>query len=247
TIWIDKYKLRVFKAEDRKDKDEKVDGSKGENGRNGGDGHRSYQRQGVDERRNKRDERLYSDVVRKYNIKKGFHQYEMNSEQDGFKQQEEVTMNKSERVIEVEPDEHVFNIMERIIIGKVKKMEYLEKIHSFIQMEGMENVLVKYVGGLDIMLVFENSKTVYNIMMNIDHGIRQWLENHGGVRRKIAMRWGTIMETENCSLKGNQNVVIGRVMVHTMEIGLIQEFVQIKKGTKRWIPVSSRMPEEPLA
>ncbi|GKA20106.1 transposon TX1 [Tanacetum coccineum] len=117
TIWIDKYKRRVFKAEDRKDKDEKVDGSKGENGRYGGD----------------------------YNIKKGFNQYERDSEQDGCKQQEEVMINKSERLIEVEPDEHVYNIMERSIIGKVKKMEYLEKIHSFIKMEGMENVLVMYV------------------------------------------------------------------------------------------------------
>ncbi|GJX15428.1 putative RNA-directed DNA polymerase, eukaryota, reverse transcriptase zinc-binding domain protein [Tanacetum coccineum] len=167
TIWIDKYKLRVFKAEDRKDMDEKVDGSKGENGRYGGD----------------------------YNIKKGFNQYERNSEQDGCKQQEEVTMNKSERLIE---------------------------------MEGMENVIVKYVGGLDIMLEFENSETLHNIMMNIDHGIRQWLENvRNGVDynkcvgrltwlniigvpvawwsdalfRRIAMRWGTIMETENCSLE----------------------------------------------
>nr|GEU64768.1 transposon TX1 [Tanacetum cinerariifolium] len=122
-IWIDKYKLRVFKAEDRKDKDGKVDGSKGENERNCGGVHRQYQRKGVFESRNERDEQLYSDVVHKYNMK---------------------------------------NDMDR-----------------------------------------------------------------------IAMRWGTIMEAENCSLEDNKNVVIGKVMVHTMEIGLIQEFVQITKGATK--------------
>nr|GEX12658.1 cysteine-rich receptor-like protein kinase [Tanacetum cinerariifolium] len=198
TIWIDKYKLRVFKAKDRKDK---LDGSKGENGRNGGGAHRPYQRQGVIEHINERDERLYSHVVQKYyNIKKGSDQYEMNSERDGFKEQEEASMIKSARVIEVEqPDEHVNNIMEGSIIGKVKKLEYLEKIHMFLQMEGIENVLVKYnVGGLDIMLVFEKTKTVHNIMMNIDHDIRQWLENtcKGGDYNKRVGRltWLNIIE-----------------------------------------------------
>ncbi|GJS30112.1 transposon TX1 [Tanacetum coccineum] len=192
TIWIDKYKLQVFKAEDRKHKDGKVDGSKGENRSNGGGVHRQYQRKGVFESRNERDEWLYSGVVCNYNMKNDLDQYEMSSERDGFKQQEEATMNKSERLIEVEPDELMNNIMERTIISKVKKIEFLEKIYTFIQKEGLENVLV-------------NDWRIYDRdEMGYYHGNRKLL-----------------------------NVVIGRVMVHTMKIRVIQEFVQVTKGATK--------------
>ncbi|GJS42997.1 phytoene synthase [Tanacetum coccineum] len=129
TIWIDKYKLRVFKAEDRKDKDGKVDGSQGENERNCGGVHRQYQHKGVFESRNERDEQLYSDVVHKYNMK--------------------IDMDR-------------------------KEDEFLEKIHTFIQMEGLENVLVKYVGGLDIMLVFGNRDT--KLRINVVEEVRDLVE-----------------------------------------------------------------------
>ncbi|GJT29030.1 hypothetical protein Tco_0909305, partial [Tanacetum coccineum] len=93
--------------------------------------------------------------------------------------QEEETMNKSERLIEVEPDEHVNNILEQSIIGKIKKMEFQEKIHTSIQMEELENVLAKYVGGLDIMLIQELvqiTKIATNLRINVIEEVRDLVE-----------------------------------------------------------------------
>ncbi|GJU42891.1 hypothetical protein Tco_1195848 [Tanacetum coccineum] len=44
--------------------------------------------------------------------------------------------------------------------------------------------------------------------------------------------WGVITDTKNCELQGNQNLIVGRVLVHTTECGLTREKLKNKAGKK---------------
>nr|GEV43320.1 hypothetical protein [Tanacetum cinerariifolium] len=85
------------------------------------------------------------------------------------------------------------------------------------------NIEVKYMGGLEVMVVLESEEAVKNVIENIDHGIRRvpivcWKER---VFKLISSRWGDIMEFLNCNLNRSHGVIAGRVLIHTWEAKLI--------------------------
>ncbi|GJW98329.1 hypothetical protein Tco_0180137 [Tanacetum coccineum] len=57
--------------------------------------------------------------------------------------------------------------------------------------------------------------------------------------KKIATVHGTIMDTSNCCLAGNQSVTVGKVMIHTISPDLIREVVHVnvKKRTYKVVVV----------
>ncbi|GKF09566.1 hypothetical protein Tco_0043790 [Tanacetum coccineum] len=86
----------------------------------------------------------------------------------------------------------------------------------------------KTSGGLEVMLKFESTKVMENILENEDHGLRYWIKHitkglprlHKPERlawlrvigvpihsweveffKKIAQKWGVVVDTENCSLQ----------------------------------------------
>ncbi|GKA56639.1 hypothetical protein Tco_0755711 [Tanacetum coccineum] len=115
------------------------------------------------------------------------------------------------------------------------------------------------LGGLEVIVVFENIETASKILKDVDHGLRRWLYklrrgdslqrtagrltwiNILGIPvagwgeetfRKIAALLEKILCLHNCRLKGNQNVIYGRVQIHTMNKGLIKEDVLVKVNGK---------------
>ncbi|PWA51457.1 hypothetical protein CTI12_AA417390 [Artemisia annua] len=104
-------------------------------------------------------------------------------------------------------------------------------------------------------MAFENEEMAMNILKNNGHGIRRWIHkvrrwsswyNPSGrltwvniigvpiscwaesVFKRIAGVHGIIVETENCRLNGNQNVIVGRVHIHTIAKDLINESLNLQ-------------------
>nr|GEW07156.1 hypothetical protein [Tanacetum cinerariifolium] len=81
------------------------------------------------------------------------------------------------------------------------------------------NVEVKYMGGLEVMVVLESEEAVKNVIENIDHGIRRvpivcWKER---VFKLISSRWEDIMEFLNCNLNRSHGVIVANPSVKPME------------------------------
>ncbi|GJR35579.1 transposon TX1 [Tanacetum coccineum] len=121
--------------------------------------------------------------------------------------------------------------------------------------EGLINVDVKLLGGMEVMLVFDTPKIASNIPCDLKHGLRRWIHKvrrwnvnyspkgritwinimgvsvtcwTSSVFRRI-FEWNeTILSMSNCSLNGNQNVTVGKVQLHTTVAGLINESLLIK-------------------
>ncbi|GKB29122.1 transposon TX1 [Tanacetum coccineum] len=162
---------------------------------------------------------------------------------------------KSRRIIEIGEDEFNDEVINKSVIGEVKKLHYLPKLLAFYEEQGLNKVEVKLLGGLEVMIVLDAPETVSNILKNNDHGIRRWLDNlrrwnkfyaPSGkliwvniivvpvscwtemVFRKIAEAHGSIARLCNCKLEGNQNTIIGRVQIQSLVNGLINETMKIK-------------------
>ncbi|GKC27290.1 ARID DNA-binding domain-containing protein [Tanacetum coccineum] len=156
------------------------------------------------------------------------------------------------RVIDVMEADIDRDTLSRGIIGEVKKLEYLFKLAGFCEVEGLFNVAIKHLGGLEVMIIVETMETVNNVLRNIEHGIRRWMWKirkwddqfrplgrltwinimgvpvscwNESIFKKIATVHGTIMDTSNCCLAGNQSVIVGKVMIHTISPDLIREVV----------------------
>lgn len=63
-----------------------------------------------------------------------------------------------------------------VVVGEVKQEEYLDKIKEICDAEGVFECVFKYLGGLQVMLVFKNTEAVHNIVHNLEHGIRRWID-----------------------------------------------------------------------
>ncbi|PWA75311.1 Transposon TX1 [Artemisia annua] len=208
-----------------------------------------------------RDSRRYADVVHGVNRREKVERYidERNgakgSQEDTKYRHKSVVDRDEGRTIELIEDEFNGEVFNRSLLGEVKKGCYLSKLLALCEEQGLSNVEVKLLGGLEVMVVFDSTETVGNILSNVDHGIRRWLHklrkwsiyykpsgrftwiNIIGVPvscwtetvfRKIAELHGSIVGTENCNLVGNQNLIIGRVQIHTCVKGLINEALSVK-------------------
>ncbi|GKC44504.1 transposon TX1, partial [Tanacetum coccineum] len=143
--------------------------------------------------------------------------------------------------------------MGRSVVGEVVARCFLLKL-PLCEEQGLGKVEVKLIGGLEVMLVMENVKTVENILQDKDRGLRRrihkprcggdmvrtagrltWINIMGlppscsgkGMFKKIAALHGTILALRNCRLEGNQNLIYGRVNILTNNKGLIKEDLQV--------------------
>lgn len=67
-------------------------------------------------------------------------------------------------------------VLRKVILGQVKKKEYLEQVSSLCKKDGLLEVEIKYLGGLEVMIVDQNYDTVEKVVMSDDHSIRRWLK-----------------------------------------------------------------------
>ncbi|PWA63317.1 Transposon TX1 [Artemisia annua] len=137
----------------------------------------SNSRYGYHGENNKRDERRYSDVVNgRFQVKRDTHDFMATKKEERTEQETGRGCKKEAcRIVEVSEDQVETEILKRSIVGEVKSMCFLTKLPKICEEQGLSRVEVKLLGGLEIMIVFETSETVNNILCNGDHGIRRWL------------------------------------------------------------------------
>ncbi|PWA66458.1 hypothetical protein CTI12_AA324400 [Artemisia annua] len=146
-------------------------------------------------------------------------------------------------------------MLKRSVAGEVKATCFLHNLPALCVEQGLNNVEVKLLGGLEVMVVMENAETANNVLEDKDHGLRRWLHklkkgssitrtagrmtwiNIMGILiscwnvetfKKIAALHGTILGTSNCSLEGNQSIIYGRVHIRTIKKGLIRKELNMK-------------------
>ncbi|PWA53070.1 hypothetical protein CTI12_AA448820 [Artemisia annua] len=205
------------------------------------------------------DNRSYVDVVHGVNnvevtTKANIAEDEKNQDNKGMNFVD-VGVQGDVRMVEVEENEINSEIFQRSLIGEVKKMCYLTKLPEICEEQGLHNVEIKVLGGLEVMMIFDKIETATNVLRNIEHGLRRWVyklrkwnchyRSPGrltwiniigvpvscwveSVFLKIAALHGAIIGMQNCKLEGNQNIIVGRVHVHTVNKGLIKEDLNIK-------------------
>ncbi|PWA73503.1 hypothetical protein CTI12_AA258840 [Artemisia annua] len=157
--------------------------------------------------------------------------------------------------IEWVPSKKITSFLDNCLIGKVAKLTHLESISNLCSAEGLGECHIKHLGGLEILLKFESTKVMENILANEDHGLRYWIkiitrglprfhkpERLAWLRvigvpvhswevelfKKIGQKWGVVVDTENCSLQEARSVNAGRVLVATKNIGCITDFQRVK-------------------
>ncbi|KAI3672862.1 hypothetical protein L6452_38962 [Arctium lappa] len=67
--------------------------------------------------------------------------------------------------------------LNKCIIGLIKDVENLESISLICLAEGLEVILVKFLGGLDVLLQLDFPETTKSIVENDIHGIQLWTNN----------------------------------------------------------------------
>ncbi|GJY96199.1 RNA-directed DNA polymerase, eukaryota, reverse transcriptase zinc-binding domain protein [Tanacetum coccineum] len=172
---------------------------------------------------------------------------------------------EKESCIEIEDNELNSELLGRSVTGEVKVMCFLTKLPSFCEEEGSGKVKIKLLGGLEVLVVLENEETMANVLKDKDHGIRRWIHtirkgdtiNRSAGRitwinilgipiscwseatfKKVTALHSTIMALHNCRIEGNQNMILGRVQIHTINKGLVKEDLNIKvKGNIHKISV----------
>ncbi|XP_071686881.1 uncharacterized protein [Rutidosis leptorrhynchoides] len=149
---------------------------------------------------------------------------------------------RDKKVVYADIDKDNVELMQKSLLGEVKKLEYLEQFGEICAAEGLDRFTIKYLGGFTLLLTFENSATATKIVEDKNHFIHSWLNevklwdklhrNAGrltwlsvvGVPKEcwniktfksIVFWWGPAIDTFNCEFKGNQSLIIGKVLVHT--------------------------------
>ncbi|PWA92790.1 glycosyltransferase family 92 [Artemisia annua] len=161
----------------------------------------------------------------------------------------------SERTIEVDDMDINSGLLGRSVVGEVKAMCFLSKLPILCEEQGLVGIEVKLLGGLEVLVVMENENTAANLLIDKEHGLRRWIHklrrgdslhrtsgritwisilgipiSCWGERmfKKIAALHGTILGMHNCRLEGNQTLVYGRVQIHSINKGLINEVLNEK-------------------
>ncbi|PWA37518.1 hypothetical protein CTI12_AA589850 [Artemisia annua] len=234
SISFGKQYLKVFNAHDRKPESRNKSGS-GEVKEKHNIGNRS------------RDGRSYSEVLR-------------GKERSCMADEEPKYEKKDEREIMINEDDMNGEVIRKAIIGEVRNTEFIKELPEFCRVVGLLDVEVKYMGGMEVMIVLKSEETAKKVVENTEHGIRRWLWKirratalsrvsgrftwisvsgvpiscwKEGVFKNIAQRWGTVKDSKNCNLYGSQSVIAGRVLIHTCEPALIEETLFIRIGRNR--------------
>ncbi|XP_071689144.1 uncharacterized protein [Rutidosis leptorrhynchoides] len=147
--------------------------------------------------------------------------------------------------VKVNSNFELIQILGQVVIAKVRGLEYLEYLSEICESENLSGFTIKYLGGHDLMLIFEESNPALDLINNSEHPLWKWLEdinpwdpevykssgrlafvNIYGVPITcwlestfidIAKNWGEVIETINCSIinENNQDLSHGSVIVKT--------------------------------
>nr|GEZ46913.1 RNA-directed DNA polymerase, eukaryota [Tanacetum cinerariifolium] len=98
--------------------------------------------------------------------------------------------------------------------------------------EGFNNIKVKLLGGLKVMVLMEHEEMASNVLKDMGHGQRRWGED---MSCKITAVHGTIVGLHNCRIKGNQTVIYGRVHIHAINKGMVKEDLFVRVNGKKTI------------
>lgn len=79
------------------------------------------------------------------------------------------------RTFKVEDDEVNKTFFDKCLIGEVKSLCYITKLVMICGDRGLNDVDVKFLEGLEVMMVFDTQETSTNILKIIDHGLRRWV------------------------------------------------------------------------
>nr|GEV21221.1 transposon TX1 [Tanacetum cinerariifolium] len=108
-------------------------------------------------------------------------------------------------------------LLGRSVVGEVKSRRFLSKLLVRCEEQGLGEIEVKLLGGLEVMITMENENMAANVLSDKEHGLKRWMYK--------LRRGDTLHRTSR--LEGNQNLVYGRVQIHTINKGLINEFVNV--------------------
>ncbi|KAI3719975.1 hypothetical protein L6452_20882 [Arctium lappa] len=163
------------------------------------------------------------------------------------------------RTIEVDTDEVTKDILKRSLIGEAKNFDHLDNFAKICKDIGLSTAQIKHIGGKEVLLVLDNEAAVDAIVKNSKHEIRQWLWNlrkwdefyspegritwvqiivvpvhcwNNSTFRRIAEIWGTVLGTKNCSIVEGQSLVVGKVLLQTIDVTPIEESLIVKCGEK---------------
>nr|GEV28335.1 transposon TX1 [Tanacetum cinerariifolium] len=126
--------------------------------------------------------------------------------------------NENVRTIEVDDEEINTSFFNKCVIRDVKSLCYLTKLASFYRERGLNNVEVKLLGGLEVMIVFDTPETVLNILRCIDHGLRRWDEEDDGNEVRLEDDDGQKREEDDESMySGRSRVYETHAVVIMME------------------------------
>ncbi|PWA43798.1 Transposon TX1 [Artemisia annua] len=206
-----------------------------------------------------RDHRNFVEVVKgetKDKEKKGWNGEDGKDGDRKYDGKNEYMEEKQEvRTVEVEDDEVNIMTFNKSLIGEVRSLCYITKIASLCEEQGLSNVEVKLLGGLEVMMVFDTQETATNILGSVDHGLRRWVHKlrrwskhyitpgrltwisilgipvscwAESVFKKVAAIHGRVIGNVNCKLEGSQNLIVGKVQIHTCNNGLIKETLFVK-------------------
>ncbi|XP_071717121.1 uncharacterized protein [Rutidosis leptorrhynchoides] len=162
--------------------------------------------------------------------------------------------------IKVNSNDDLIQILGQAVIAKVKDLEFLEYFNEICESENLGGFTIKYLGGHDLMLIFEEPNPALDLINNSEHPLWKWLEdinpwdpeiyktsgrlvyvNIFGVPITcwlestfidIAKNWGEVIETFNCSItnENNQDLSHGSVIIKTNNFSPINGQVIINPG-----------------
>lgn len=159
------------------------------------------------------------------------------------------------------PNAMMEDFLETCAVGRVKKLEHIERVKKLCSVEGIGDCVVKYMGGLRIIIKFISSIMMNNVLNNENHGIRYWVKDlkkwknerdafnrltwvsivgmpiHGWEENafiRVAERWGKVLETKNCSVWDSDSLVEGWVLLLTSHPDSINEWRSILIGDVRF-------------
>ncbi|GJV40051.1 putative RNA-directed DNA polymerase [Tanacetum coccineum] len=193
-----------------------------------------------------RDERNFVEVVNGEKRDKDRKESGWEGRNDAYRNEGGNFMNKEQkedvRTVEVCDDEVNTILFNKCLIVEVKSMCFLTKLGSIYGEQGLSNVEVKLLGGLEVLMVFDTPDLRRWNKHYILPGRITWINIIGvpvscwseSVFKKIAALHGRVIGSSNCKLEGNQNLIVGKVQLHTTNKGLIKESLYVKLYEKKF-------------
>nr|GFB11081.1 transposon TX1 [Tanacetum cinerariifolium] len=154
-----------------------------------------------------RNNRRYVDVV--HGASSNRKKEEINKE--GGVRHEYTNRVKEGRIIDIDEEEFNGEVINRSLIGEVKKACFLPKLPSFCEAQGLNKVEVKLLGGYDVRLTWVNI---------IGVPVSCWTES---VFKRIVEVHGSIVGLKNCKLEGKSDGDITTIEIEDANVLNVDE------------------------